>query len=114
LLERLIAIGDEAEQATTNTGIMLTVDLGTDYQRMMDYVAGVQRDDPDWSWPGGMNCHNFCSGAAAAGGGNGPRVTIRLTRNNVGNVVRAIVTLYESEREEEDDEQTGTRLPRHN
>lgn len=101
--------------AARSDDIQITFDAGTDFGGIMTYVAGVQDADPDWA-PLGPNCHTFCRDAQAAGGGNGPRFTTRLTRENVGAVAGRIVGVYRDQAVRRDEQscqvQTGSRICR--
>lgn len=101
--------------AAGSDDILITFDAGTDFGRIMDYVGRVEQADPDWA-PLGPNCHTFCRDAQAAGGGNGPRFTTRLTRENVGSVAGRIVGVYRDQAEQREERscqtQTGSRICR--
>lgn len=98
--------------AAGSDDIQITFDAGTDFGQIMDYVAGVQRADPDWA-PLGPNCHTFCRDAQRAGGGSGPRYITNLTRENAGAVAGRIVDIYRGQAESRrEDPPTGTRIRR--
>jgi len=93
LLGSIITIGQQSH----SSDISITYSAGSNDAKMNAFAAQVQKDKPDWSWPGGMNCHSFCSLSVQAGGAAGSKVTSALNPENAGTVANSIVRAFKSQ-----------------
>jgi RHS repeat-associated protein len=105
LLTKVVNIGE----AAGSNEMKLTLNLGSDFDEVMNYVDGIAADPPEWA-AFGPNCHTFCKNSDKAGGGSGPRIKMNLERSNIQKSAASIVKAYENGSRKGNKQCTGTRI----